>query len=181
MHVFCPRLARSVELVSCERCIHAGSVSTSTVECSPVIEAPRVGPDSPVGVVSPVAFTCARVDVPAKTIVSILPQEPWVLPVVDLEDQFVGFASHGRVGVLLPPRLALELPVSELLFGSALAVPEGRSLRWAVHSMALHRTRVVAILDDAGALRGVLTDIDALTAMKRASVTRPAPYAPPPR
>lgn len=166
LSVFCPRRVASVDPRSCQNCAYAHAVRSTVVECSPPIETvdPAAGVLS--GAVSSIAVTCVHRDVPASEVLSRLPAQLGALPIVDAQDRFLGFLSVTRMANIdLPPRLVQSLPVGELTFGSALAVPEDEALRSAIRSMALHQARVIALLDGAGVVRGMLTDIDALRAL----------------
>ena len=166
LSVFCPRLAASVNPESCRECGYARSIRNGVVDCSPPVETVRTGDDLPAGAVSSAAFTCARRDVPARAVLSLLESQPWPVPIVDAQDQFLGFVSVSQVtGLDLPRRIAWSLPVGEATFGHALAVREGGALRSAIHAMALHQSRSVVLLDGTGIVRGLLTDIDALRAI----------------
>jgi hypothetical protein len=85
---------------------------------------------------------------------------------VDPRGRFIGFVSEKALRSSgLPPRFVLAMPAMLLVSGGALAVHEGRSLKYAIHAMANHGTRVIALLGAPGDLRGVLTDIEALRAI----------------
>jgi predicted transcriptional regulator len=126
----------------------------------------------PIGIIASREFMCARVDVPVRAVESVVPPEPWALPIVDMHGRFFGFISKTLLAASdLPPRLALAVPAMQIASGSALAVHETCSLRCAIHAMAIHGTRIIAILDASGDLRGVLTDIEALRAIANETST----------
>lgn len=166
LSVFCPRRVASVDTRSCQDCAYAHAVRSTVVECSPPIETVDSAADVSAGAVSSVAVICAHRDVPASEVLSRLPPQWGAVPIVDTQDRFLGFLSVTRMANIdLPPRIVQSLPVGELTFGRALAIPEDEALRSAIRSMAVHRARVIALLDGAGVVRGMLTDMDALRAL----------------
>ena len=169
LSVFCPRLAASVGTASCRECTYARSIRPTVVECCPPLETVRTGEESLAGAASSAAVTCARRDVTARAVVSLLMTQPWPVPIVDARDHFLGFVSLAHVTRLdLPRRIAWSLPVGEATFGNALAVLEGGALRSAIRAMAIHQSRTIALLDGNRIVQGVLTDVDALRAITMA-------------
>jgi CBS-domain-containing membrane protein len=147
-------------------------MSTTVVECSPPVSPTQEGAAVPVGAVASHEFTCAQSDVPIGAIVPFVPAEPWALPIIDLHGRFIGFVTEAALaGRGLPPRLFMAMPAIELVSGRALAVHEDCSLKCAIHAMASHGTRVIALLGAPGDLRGVLTDIEALHAVTRGTIS----------
>jgi CBS domain-containing protein len=166
--VFCPREQRTIDASRCNACPNARSVSASAVDCTPPDRCLRSEPDAstlPVGAVASLPFTCVDGDLSLRSIGPKLPREPWALPVVDAHGRFGGFVSrtspHDRG---LPPRLSRMLRIGDLAVGHALAVGENCTLREAVECLGLRHARCLAIVDSDGAVRGLLTDIQALRA-----------------
>jgi hypothetical protein len=122
--------------------------------------------DQPAGSIAPTLVRCTQADVPLRVLTSWLPPQPWVLPIVDEVDRFIGFASSTHPSRLpLPPRLIAGLPVREFAFGDTLVLSE--AFRWAdaLRFMAHKHTRFVALLDDGGTPEGLLRDLDGLRAL----------------
>jgi hypothetical protein len=117
------------------------------------------------GTASSDAIVCARVDLPLRRLFSALPPEPWPLPVVDGAGRFLGFISREQLrSSKLPWRMATAR-TADFVVGASLAVREAETLRVALQRMVRQRARVVALVDDAGIIRGVLRDIE-----RRASI-----------
>jgi hypothetical protein len=171
LHVVCPGRRGSVDLDVCRTCPRLHAASDLSVECTPIVE-PRDGDDI-VGSIAPLRVTLVRAEVPVVALDSLVPRE-LVVPVIDEAGRFQGFFAPGRVvGPPLPPRLARTLPVGARLFGTTLLVHESTPWLQAVRLMARRRGRVLAITDDSGVVRGVLSDLDALRAIAGAGPSHP--------
>jgi CBS-domain-containing membrane protein len=108
----------------------------------------------------------AEQDVPMKKIFAS-GAAPAMVPVVDEDDRFLGFVEAPEAGAKdLPPRLARTLPAEALIFGRSLWVRDGTPVRAALRTMAARHSRVLALVDDQGRLRGLLHDVDALRAVR---------------
>jgi len=168
LYVACPGRMRSMDLDACRTCAHAQKVSTEVVECSPVVPAPTEA-RSWAGSIAPLSVTCVRANVVTASLSFWAPPEASMIPVVDTDSRFIGFVSSTQpIAVATTARLAMALPVSELVFGTKkLAVLESDSAEYALRVMAHCRASVVAVVDDSGTPRGVLRDIEALRAMAR--------------
>jgi predicted transcriptional regulator len=165
LHVVCPGRRGSVDLEVCRTCPRLHAASERFVECTPVV-APRDGDDAVASIV-PSRVTLARAEVTVATLESLVPPE-LLVPVIDEEGRFRGFfATSHAAGPSLPPRLARTMPVGSRVFGTSLVVHEGTPWPQALRLMARRRGRVLAVTDDAGVVRGVLSDLDALRAMAR--------------
>jgi CBS domain-containing protein len=93
------------------------------------------------------------------------------VPVVDDRGRFLGFVFSRQ----LAPRAAARGPgilgtiaAQDLTSGTILAVHEGTAVSTALRLMAHHGCRVLALVDDEGVLRGALSDVEALGALRRA-------------
>jgi hypothetical protein len=171
LHVFCPGRCGSVDLDVCRACPRLHAVSEHLVECTPVT-ATRDG-EVAVGAIAPLPVTLARAEVPVAALESLVPPERLV-PVIDEAGRFLGFFAAGHaISPALPPRLARAMPVGACLFGTTLLVHEGTPWPQAVRLMARRRGRILAITDESGVVRGVLTDLDALRAMAALSLSHP--------
>jgi hypothetical protein len=171
LHVMCPGRRGSVDLDVCRRCPQVHAVSEHLVDCTPV----AVPPDgeAAVGAIAPSRVTLARAEVPVAALESLVPPE-LLVPVIDEAGRFLGFFAAGHaISPALPPRLARAMPVGARLFGSTLLVHEGTPWPQAVRLMARRRGRVLAITDESGVVRGVLSDLDALRAMAGAGPSHP--------
>ncbi len=166
LRVFCPPQQCSVEVSECSACKHVTSVGPGLVRCSPPPVSEAAGLEIPAGAVAAPTITLARADVPGTRLLSIMPPEPWALPVVDASGHFLGFVSRSELTIPgLPWRLAMALPAAALAVGSSLVVHEAVPLRRAIWLMAHRRARAIVLMDDAGVVRGALTDIGALGAL----------------
>jgi predicted transcriptional regulator len=173
LHVLCPTRRGSIDLDVCRACPRLQAASDRVVECTPVVATPDA--DMPVGSIAPAQVTLVRAEVPVAALESLVPSE-LLVPVVDQAGRFLGFfaASHvAGAGVPLPPRLARAMPVGARSFGSSLLVHEGTPWPQAVRFMARRHGRVLAITDESGVVRSVLTDLDALRAVAKAGPAHP--------
>ncbi len=166
--VFCPRREQFIDVGICRKCEYASDVSSEAVECAPPGVRITSGADALAGSAASTTMLCVQADVTAMRIVPVMPSEPWALPVVEEGNRFIGFISPREIAAPgLPPRLVLSLPVRHLAVGGSLALRDVASLRDALLLMMHHRMREVALVDEIGATTGILTDIDALRAVRR--------------
>jgi hypothetical protein len=165
LRVFCPPRMASIDVETCAACPHATCVDSEVVKCSPPSRAMSRGLELPAGAVPGANVTCARGEVTGEILVPLLPPEPWALPVADGRGMFLGFVSRAELAGL-PRRLAMALPASALAVGETLLVHEAAPLRIALHTMAHRRARALALVDDSGTIRGTLTDLAALRAVR---------------
>ena len=163
--VFCPAKGRSVSTSVCKECVHAHSVSSASVVCSPPGPMLAAGMGAPAGSAALTRWTVVRADVPGMALVSLSGSTPWPLPVVDDSDRFLGFVSSAQLERPKWPwhRIAVTL-AREFVAGASLLVPEVEPLGRALRMMARRGARSLALVDPSGVLRGVLTDVDALHA-----------------
>lgn len=163
--VFCIRSGRMVGVHECRTCPNSVHVRSESVTCGAPEEPERTGANTPAALVSVAHVMCARADARAAALMSVV-QPPWLVPLVDEADQFVGFASSSALATSRwPSRVAILMRLRDLAFGSSLMVHESTTIREALHMMAYRRTRWIAIVDSEGKLQGMLSDIDALSAM----------------
>lgn len=168
--VFCPVRRRAIDPALCRVCDHVRSISPVAVDCAPALPHPNAFEDRrpaagtiPAGAVASATFRCLDGDLTGEAAAPFLTREAGGLPVVDARERFCGFVSlaiPGKGG--LPARLSSTMRVRDLAVGHALTIGEGCSLREALEAMALRHARVLAVVDDDGTVRGVLTDIGAL-------------------
>jgi hypothetical protein len=167
--VFCPRQRRSLDPVECSTCDHAVRVTPGEVEC--FCDDAGVLPDVEVGIAASKTFECARAELPVTSFDELHPGV-WPVPVVDASSRFVGFASQAAIseqlrGVGLPPRLAMKAPLGDLVFGASHVIWEGAPLYEGIKSLVTHHARSLAVIGPGRSLSGVLTDVEALHALKR--------------
>ena len=113
-------------------------------------------------------MTCVRGDVPGLLVLPLTRKPPWQVPVVDEGNHFIGFvSSQALAGRAWPWRLLSITPAEDLVFGRFLRVSVSDPLPTALRLMAHRGARAVALVDDAGVLQGVLSDIDALRSLKK--------------
>ncbi len=140
-------------------------VAADSVKCGAPEEPDRNGPNTPVAIVSVTHVTCARADARAAALMSAV-KPPWLVPLVDETDWFVGFVSSSSIASSTwPSRVAILMRLRDLAFGSSLMIHESATVREALHMMAYRRTRWVAVVDSDGKLQGMLSDLDALSAL----------------
>jgi CBS-domain-containing membrane protein len=109
-----------------------------------------------------------RANVPWSSAAPLASAPPWQVPIVDGVDRFIGFVSSQDLASRVWPWRVLRLvPAGELSYGRFLAAPVSLPLDAALRLMAHHGARAVALVDDEGLLKGVLSDIDALRGLKR--------------
>lgn len=170
--VLCPRVSRIIDADRCTGCQYVRTISVASVECEPPVPVLPAGGDAPSASCSPVRVANAQEDVLVRRIFGT-GSTTAAVPVVDDHGRFVGFVEAPQGSATgLPPRLARSLPAQSQLVGQALWIRDGTPLRRALHIMAARRSRILALVDDDGRLRGVLHDIDGLVAM-RAGGCRP--------
>jgi CBS domain-containing protein len=162
--VYCPRREHSTDVEVCRVCEHLKGETAEAITCAPPDVTRTVGLAVSAGSASSDAIVCACADVPVKELLAALPPDPWALPVVDGAGHFLGFLSRERLRTSeLPWQVAVA---ADLMVDSSLTVHETMSLRAALELMVHHRARVVALVDDEGTVRGLLTDIEALRASR---------------
>jgi len=167
--VYCPAEKASVDVARCKACAMAQEVTAGEVLCTPVTE--RSAPEeTPAGSAAGAQILCVHADVPCQMLVSVAPREPWSVPVVDDQARFLGFVASRQLAP--PPRIRRptvldSIPARDLTSGTVLAIHECTTVRAALRLMAHRSTRVLALVDDEGVLRGALSDIEALGALRR--------------
>lgn len=164
LRVFCSRSGRLIDVEGCRSCPSGGGVGPESVTCQMLSEPAGLGSNTPAALASEPYVTCARADVRAAALMSVI-APPWLVPIIDEGDRFVGFVSSSSLARSVWPSQALmSMRVRDFAFGSSLVVHETMTVREALHMMANRRTRSVALVDSDGKLRGMLSDIDALRA-----------------
>jgi CBS-domain-containing membrane protein len=165
LRVFCMRVARMIDVEECRTCPNNVGVASDCVKCVVPDEPDRSGPNTPVALVSIAHVTSARADARVAALMSVI-QPPWLVPLVDDADRFVGFVSSSSLAASTwPSRVAVLMRLRDLAFGSSLMIHESATLREALHMMAYRRTRWVAVVDSDGRLQGMLSDVDALSSL----------------
>ena len=165
--MYCPDQRRSIEPTGCKPCAKAHEVTAQTVVCTP--DAPEVAPrDTAAGTTSG-ETVCVHGDVPCRLLATVASEDPWSLPVVDDAGRFIGFVTSGQFRPSRHVRAwsASDTPARRVTTGSVLAIHEAKPVRTALRIMAHHGSRLIAIVDDDGVLRGTLSDIQALRALGR--------------
>jgi len=168
LEVFCPARRQSIQAAVCGACEHASACSSSEVVCDPpgITSALDLDPEADAGAAANATTTCARSDVVGATLVGMIPELPRGVPVVDDIGRFVGFVSSAHLAKSpFPWRVTMAMAAGDLAFGSSLSVHETAPLSSALRVMARHAVREVALVDGAGGLHGVLTDLGALRAL----------------
>jgi CBS domain-containing protein len=171
LRVFCIRTGRTVDVEGCRTCPDNVHIRSESVTCGVPEEPERAGANTPAALVSVAHVMCARADARAAALVSVI-QPPWLIPLVDDVDRFVGFVSSSSLATSMwPSRVAILMRLRDLAYGSSLMIHESTTIREALHMMAYRRTRWIAIVDSDGKLQGMLSDIDALSAI--GTIARP--------
>ena len=161
---YCPSRCAAIALTECKTCAHAQTASDDAVVCTP----PGVEPSDELaaGMAALTEVVGVRGDVPGLVVAALARRAPWQLPVVDDQDRFVGFVSSHTLSRPWPWRIVSMTPARDLVFGRFLAVRVSDPLPVALRLMAHRGARAVALVDAEGVLQGVLSDIDALRALK---------------
>jgi CBS domain-containing protein len=164
--VVCPRVSHIIDADRCPGCPYVANVSSTDVVCAPPVPALPRGDEAPAASCSSLMFSGAEQDVLMRRIFGS-GAAPSMVPVVDEDDRFLGFVEAPEAGATeLPPRLARTLPAEALIFGRSLWIRDGTPVRAALRTMAARHSRVLALLDEQGRLRGLLHDVDALRAVR---------------
>jgi CBS domain-containing protein len=167
---YCPSRCAAVALAECKTCAHAHTASDDAVVCTPPGLDPSDEPAS--GKAALTEVIGVRGDVPGGVVAALARRTLWQLPVVDDEDRFVGFvSSHTLSSRPWPWRIVSMTPARDLVFGRFLAVRISDPLPVALRLMAHRGARAVALVDAEGVLQGVLSDIDALRALRSRNVS----------
>ena len=154
LRVFCIRTARTIDIEECRTCPNNVDVAPERVRCDVPDEPDRLGPNAPAALVSIAHVTCARADARAAALMSVV-QPPWLVPLVDETDRFVGFVSSSSLATSTwPSRVAILMRLRDLAFGSSLMIHESATVREALHMMAYRRTRWIAVVDSDGKAAG---------------------------
>lgn len=162
---YCPFRCSAIDLAECKICAHAQSASLEGVLCSPPGPEPSGAPVAGKAAIDDVISV--RGDVPGMVVASLTGRTPWQVPVVDEADRFIGFVSSQTLfSRPWPWRIVSITPARELVFGRFLAVMVSDPLPTALRLMAHRGARAVALVDREGVLKGVLSDINALRALK---------------
>lgn len=162
---YCPSRCAAIALTECKACAHAQSASDEAVVCTPPEVEPSDGPAA--GMAALTTVVGVRGDVPALVVAELSRHGPSQLPVVDDQDRFMGFVSSRALGSRSWPWRAVSMmPARDSVFGRFLAVRVSDPLPVALRLMAHRGARAVALVDAEGVLQGVLSDIDALRALK---------------
>lgn len=152
-------------MTECKTCAHAQTASDDAVVCTPPGVEPYAEPAA--GHAALTEVVGVRGDVPGLVVAALARQAPRQLPVVDDQDRFVGFVSSQALSSRhWPWRVVSMTPARDLVFGRFLAVRVSDPLPVALRLMAHRGARAVALVDAEGVLQGVLSDIDALRALK---------------
>lgn len=163
--VFCPARGCSVDTDSCKTCVHVRSVSARSVVCAPE---ERLGVDTePVAASAALGrVTIVREDVPTEILLALSNGPPWLVPIVDGSDRFLGFVSATRLAKSRSSgRGASATLAGEIAVGASMLALESAPLAHALRVMARRGARSLALVDRSGVVRGVLSDVDALRAL----------------
>jgi CBS domain-containing protein len=171
---FCPRRESTLEVSVCQRCPRLSQIDLHgdcpAVACDPgVAQTPEH--DLAGSLARPVVL-CARPETPLVALDED-EQQPRIVPVVDESARYIGVVVAGRSSA--PPSLS-EVVFARLAAprtaGDALehapTVHERDDVVTAAATMTSSRARSVAVVNDAGAVVGVLDDIALLGSIARA-------------
>lgn len=164
--VFCPAQTRSVATSTCRRCAHAHAITRDLVLCAPPGPPPAEGQEAPAASVASSLVALVRHDVPAAAVLDLAEWTAQPIVVVGERNGFLGFVSSGLRALPQWPWMRLRREVArDFAEGRPLFVLEAAPVITALRLMARRGTRWLALVDAAGAVQGVLSDVAALAAL----------------
>jgi hypothetical protein len=165
--VFCEKRGVSVDAGACRACVHAQAWSPRAVVCAEAGSTRPGGPDAPAAAAALHRVTLVRADVPSSAIRGLSDDPARPLPVLDGE-RFLGFVTRRRIQVpRWPWSREATARAADLATGASLRVPETEPIGLALRLMARRGARVLALVDRAGIVQGVLFDVDGLRLLRR--------------
>jgi hypothetical protein len=165
--VFCPAKGKSISTRTCEKCPLVCAVTPEKVVCAVRAPPAPTGLDAPAAAAAMPHVLLVREDVRATHFVPLTATIPW-LPVVSRNEKFLGFVSPDLLTVPHWPWHRIVTPqAGDVLRGASLTMLETEPLGHVLRFMARRGARVLALVDPAGVLQGMLSDVDALRAAAR--------------
>jgi len=164
--VFCSAERGSVDVRECRTCARAHRVSRGAVLCVPPGRGSS-GMEAPAGSAAAPCTTFLRADLTGPMLDDVVRDARRPLPVVDRHGGFVGFVSGAGAPLALSQRMAGARTARDVAKGGFLRLVETAPVGFALRMMARAGARSLALVDESGAARGVLWDVDALHAVAR--------------
>jgi hypothetical protein len=166
--VFCPVRQCSKRMAECERCVHLRRIDDLVIECAPgALESeargltvdPGLGGDACVGEAMSEHAVSIVAGTPLRTAVELLAKASVALStgiIVDEDNRVVGTIE------LPEAKTAADVASTEGVTHPVEPIRESATLAAAVARMAKERRRLLPVVDDAGRVVGLISDIDAL-------------------